>query len=105
MDPSSQRRRSQFRPCIDLHGGVVKQIVGGTLTDDGATLQTNFVSRYMLSMPANAMFARGSQLNSDCTHRSVNHQKSLPSCIGNTTSLAVTSSNSVLATTQLPEKR
>jgi hypothetical protein len=25
------RRRSQFRPCIDLHQGVVKQIVGGTL--------------------------------------------------------------------------
>lgn len=25
-----------FRPCIDLHEGVVKQIVGGTLTDAGA---------------------------------------------------------------------
>lgn len=25
-----------FRPCIDLHDGVVKQIVGGTLTDRGA---------------------------------------------------------------------
>lgn len=25
-----------FRPCIDLHEGVVKQIVGGTLTDSGA---------------------------------------------------------------------
>ena len=25
-----------FRPCVDLHGGVVKQIVGGTLTDEGA---------------------------------------------------------------------
>lgn len=25
-----------FRPCIDLHEGVVKQIVGGTLTDTGA---------------------------------------------------------------------
>ena len=33
----------QFRPCIDLHGGVVKQIVGGTLTDgDDKSLQTNF---------------------------------------------------------------
>lgn len=28
------RRRSQFRPCIDLHQGVVKQIVGGTLDLD-----------------------------------------------------------------------
>jgi phosphoribosylformimino-5-aminoimidazole carboxamide ribotide isomerase len=31
-----------FRPCIDLHEGKVKQIVGGTLGDAG--LQTNFVS-------------------------------------------------------------
>jgi len=33
-----------FRPCIDLHEGKVKQIVGGTLSDDGAGLRTNFVS-------------------------------------------------------------
>ncbi len=33
-----------FRPCIDLHDGKVKQIVGGTLTDNGAGLRTNFVS-------------------------------------------------------------
>ena len=33
-----------FRPCIDLHQGQVKQIVGGSLTDDGA--DTNFVSQY-----------------------------------------------------------
>jgi len=31
-----------FRPCIDLHEGRVKQIVGGTLGDSG--LRTNFVS-------------------------------------------------------------
>jgi phosphoribosylformimino-5-aminoimidazole carboxamide ribotide isomerase len=31
-----------FRPCIDLHEGKVKQIVGGTLGD--ADLRTNFVS-------------------------------------------------------------
>ncbi|WP_119393841.1 phosphoribosylformimino-5-aminoimidazole carboxamide ribotide isomerase [Salinibius halmophilus] len=35
---------TRFRPCIDLHNGQVKQIVGGTLNDDGAT--TNFVSDY-----------------------------------------------------------
>ena len=35
---------SRFRPCIDLHEGRVKQIVGGTLTDDGGALRTNFVS-------------------------------------------------------------
>ncbi len=33
-----------FRPCIDLHEGKVKQIVGGSLRDSGAGLQTNFVS-------------------------------------------------------------
>src|ERR1700722_9026389 len=33
-----------FRPCIDLHEGKVKQIVGGTLGGDPAALRTNFVS-------------------------------------------------------------
>ncbi len=33
-----------FRPCIDLHEGQVKQIVGGTLADDSSGLVTNFVS-------------------------------------------------------------
>ena len=35
---------TQFRPCIDLHQGQVKQIVGGSLNDKGA--ETNFVSQY-----------------------------------------------------------
>ncbi len=33
-----------FRPCIDLHQGKVKQIVGGSLNDQGA--DTNYVSPY-----------------------------------------------------------
>ena len=33
---------TQFRPCIDLHQGKVKQIVGGSLNNQGA--DTNFVS-------------------------------------------------------------
>src|SRR5687768_9647438 len=33
-----------FRPCIDLHEGKVKQIVGGTLSKDSTGLRTNFVS-------------------------------------------------------------
>lgn len=33
-----------FRPCIDLHEGKVKQIVGGTLRDDASGLETNFES-------------------------------------------------------------
>jgi len=33
----------KFRPCIDLHGGKVKQIVGGTLCDNASSsLVTNF---------------------------------------------------------------
>ncbi len=35
---------TRFRPCIDLHRGVVKQIVGGSLRDDDSGLQTNFSS-------------------------------------------------------------
>lgn len=34
----------RFRPCIDLHGGKVKQIVGGSLRDDGTAPTENFVS-------------------------------------------------------------
>ena len=34
-----------FRPCIDLHEGKVKQIVGGTLGEAGR-LRTNFVSEH-----------------------------------------------------------
>ena len=33
-----------FRPCIDLRGGQVVQIVGGTLSEDGVGTVTNFVS-------------------------------------------------------------
>ena len=33
----------RFRPCIDLHNGVVKQIVGASL-QDGADPQTNFTA-------------------------------------------------------------
>ena len=35
-----------FRPCIDLHEGKVKQIVGGTLADGPQRLRTNFVSTH-----------------------------------------------------------
>jgi phosphoribosylformimino-5-aminoimidazole carboxamide ribotide isomerase len=35
-----------FRPCIDLHEGKVKQIVGGTLNGVAGSLRTNFVSEH-----------------------------------------------------------
>lgn len=37
---------TRFRPCIDIHNGVVKQIVGGSLTDSGDDLVTNFISQH-----------------------------------------------------------
>ncbi|MGJ8652821.1 MAG: phosphoribosylformimino-5-aminoimidazole carboxamide ribotide isomerase [Opitutaceae bacterium] len=47
-----------FRPCIDLHEGKVKQIVGGSLRDDSNSLVTNFESdqssAYFASMYADA---------------------------------------------------
>lgn len=34
----------RFRPCIDIHNGKVKQIVGGSLRDSGDQAAENFVS-------------------------------------------------------------
>jgi phosphoribosylformimino-5-aminoimidazole carboxamide ribotide isomerase len=48
---------TRFRPCIDLHQGVVKQIVGGSLTDGGAT--THFVSDRGSAHYANLFKNRG----------------------------------------------
>lgn len=36
----------RFRPCIDIHNGKVKQIVGGSLKDQGDKAETNFTSQY-----------------------------------------------------------
>ncbi|KAL2038462.1 hypothetical protein N7G274_008801 [Stereocaulon virgatum] len=38
-----------FRPCIDLHSGQVKQIVGGTLNAEASELKTNYVSKHPAS--------------------------------------------------------
>jgi len=37
---------TKFRPCIDLHQGKVKQIVGGSLRDEGPGPRENFVSEH-----------------------------------------------------------
>lgn len=34
----------EFRPCIDIHNGKVKQIVGSSLIDEGNQARENFVS-------------------------------------------------------------
>lgn len=36
---------TKFRPCIDLHNGKVKQIVGSSLSQNKEELKTNFVSQ------------------------------------------------------------
>ncbi len=54
-------QKTRFRPCIDLHEGRVKQIVGGTLgTSDGGPV-TNFVSE--LSAAAFAAMYRDDSLS------------------------------------------
>ena len=42
---------THFRPCIDLHQGKVKQIVGGSLNDQGA--DTNYISPHDAAYYAN----------------------------------------------------
>ncbi len=43
----------QFRPCIDIHNGKVKQIVGSSLKDEGNEAKENFVSHKDASYYAN----------------------------------------------------
>ncbi|WP_409370138.1 phosphoribosylformimino-5-aminoimidazole carboxamide ribotide isomerase [Lysinibacillus sp. 38-6] len=47
----------EFRPCIDLHDGKVKQIVGSTLGHTNQEVIENFISDYDASYYAN-MFAQ-----------------------------------------------
>jgi ribosomal protein S11 len=46
LTSASSNIMTKFRPCIDLHSGQVKQIVGGTLTEEAADLKTNYVSKH-----------------------------------------------------------
>ena len=49
LGPYSPFNMTRFRPCIDIHAGQVKQIVGGTLKDTNEGLQTNHVSTHSAS--------------------------------------------------------
>ncbi len=43
--PEADREETmRFRPCIDIHNGKVKQIVGGSLEDAGDRARENFVA-------------------------------------------------------------
>lgn len=39
-------KKMEFRPCIDIHNGKVKQIVGSSLKDQGDQAKENFVAEY-----------------------------------------------------------
>ncbi|CAM3570189.1 phosphoribosylformimino-5-aminoimidazole carboxamide ribotide isomerase [Parendozoicomonas haliclonae] len=43
----------EFRPCIDIHNGKVKQIVGSSLTDSDNSAQVNFESKHSPAWFAN----------------------------------------------------
>lgn len=45
--------KMKFRPCIDIHNGQVKQIVGGSLRDAGDQAKENFVSAQDAAFYAN----------------------------------------------------
>lgn len=49
----------KFRPCIDIHNGKVKQIVGGSLKDTGNQATENFVSEQNADFYANLYKERG----------------------------------------------
>ncbi|KAG8532179.1 Histidine biosynthesis bifunctional protein hisB [Bacidia gigantensis] len=50
---------TRFRPCIDLHTGQVKQIVGGTLSEQSSDLRTNHVSSQSATHFANIYMKNG----------------------------------------------
>lgn len=41
---NERRSTLKFRPCIDIHNGKVKQVVGSTIVDEGDKAKENFVS-------------------------------------------------------------
>ncbi len=49
----------RFRPCIDIHNGKVKQIVGSSLRDAGDFAQENFTSRQDAAYFADLYRSRG----------------------------------------------
>ena len=53
IERRKEHNMTKFRPCIDLHAGSVKQIVGGTLTTTDSELKTNFTSKLPSSYYAN----------------------------------------------------
>ena len=57
----------EFRPCIDIHNGKVKQIVGGTLKDAGSLAKENFVSEQDAAFYAKLYQKEGLQIGGGIT--------------------------------------
>lgn len=55
-----------FRPCIDLHDGIVKQIVGGTLKSAGAGESEAPVTNFVAELPAEHYARWGVLLQARC---------------------------------------
>lgn len=49
----------EFRPCIDIHNGEVKQIIGGTLCDEKNHAKENFVAKQDAAYYANLYKSHG----------------------------------------------
>jgi hypothetical protein len=45
-------KKMKFRPCIDLHSGQVKQIVGSTLTDVPVSEKSDLATNFETDRPA-----------------------------------------------------
>ena len=56
----------KFRPCIDIHNGKVKQIVGGSLLDKGDYAKDNFVSEKDGETIGKETKQNGSESNASC---------------------------------------
>jgi hypothetical protein len=106
--------RTLFRPCIDLHAGAVKQIVGGSLSDaDPARLQTNFVAACVLVLGllgrsgaclgilAVVLTLTGLTL---CKTTTASRRRTMRGCTGTTACAARTSSCSAAGTTAPPAR-
>ena len=59
----------EFRPCIDIHNGKVKQIVGSSLVDEGNKAKENFVSERDADFFANFINQRTAWWTCDCRPR------------------------------------
>ena len=53
IQKKGKESKMKFRPCIDIHNGQVKQIVGGTLKDAGDQASENFVAKQDAAFYAN----------------------------------------------------